>query len=171
MPPSPDKPEITFRPDPTVWDGRFANNGWLQECPKPFSKLTWDNALLVSPEMADHLGIANEQLVDITVGKQNLQAAVWIHPGQADSTVTLHLGYGRWNAGDTGSGQGFNAYKLRSSRRVWQSMGVTVSATAESYPLASTQLHNNMEQETTEAEGRHLVRHGWAEQGMTPPVA
>jgi molybdopterin-containing oxidoreductase family iron-sulfur binding subunit len=160
MPPSPDKPEITFRPDPTIWDGRFANNGWLQECPKPFSKLTWDNALLLSPAMAKHLGVATEQLVDITVGDRTLQAAAWIHPGQPDATVTLHLGYGRWRAGDTGSGKGFNAYELRTSRRVWQSMGVTLSAGTGTYSLASTQLHHNMELETTESESRHLVRHG-----------
>ena len=158
--PSTARPELTLRPDPTVWDGRFANNAWLQECPKPLSKLTWDNALLVSPTLAEHLGIVTGQMVDIRAGQGALQAAAWIHPGQAEATVTLHLGYGRWRAGSVGSNTGFNAYALRTVDRRWHTHEVTLTAGEENYELASTQLHHNMELETAEATARHLVRSG-----------
>ena len=160
-PPSIDNPELAFRPDPTIWDGRYANNAWLQECPKPFTRLTWDNALLISPAFAQSKGLETGQLVDLTVGDRALVAAVWVHPGQADATLTLHLGYGRTKAGGNGSGPGFNAYELRTSKNAWHARGVTIQARAgETYEFASTQRHHNMELETVEAESRHLVRSG-----------
>ena len=156
--PTLERPDLTLRPDPTVWDGRFSNNGWLQECPKPLTKLTWDNALLISPALGASRGIETGQLLEITVGERTLTAAAWIHPGQADASVTLHLGYGRWKAGSVGTEQGFNAYALRTTDRTWHAPEVSLLATGESYPLASTQLHHNMELEGAESTKRHLVR-------------
>jgi molybdopterin-containing oxidoreductase family iron-sulfur binding subunit len=136
--------ELVFRPDPTVWDGRFANNGWLQELPKPLTKLTWDNAALISPATADRMHVANEQIVEMHFRGRTLRAAVWIDPLHVDDTVTLHLGYGRSHAGRVGSGQGFNAYALRTSDALWHGDGLELRATSERYPLATTQHHHNM---------------------------
>ena len=154
-----DGPELTLRPDPTVFDGRFANNGWLQECPKPLTKLTWDNALMVSPAMAQRHGLQNGQLVDVTTGERTLRAAAWIHPGQAESTVSISLGYGRTRSGRVGTGTGFNPGVVRTTGTMWTVPGVRIAPVAdEAYELASTQLHNNIALEGHEAEKRHLVR-------------
>jgi MoCo/4Fe-4S cofactor protein with predicted Tat translocation signal len=104
--------EFIFRPDPCVYDGRFANNGWLQELPKPVTKLTWDNAALVSPKTAEKLGLTHgvafrggehgkiySNVVDIALSNSKVTAAAWILPGQADGVVVLPLGYGRKKAG------------------------------------------------------------------------
>jgi molybdopterin-containing oxidoreductase family iron-sulfur binding subunit len=143
--------EAIFRPDPAVFDGRFANNGWLQETPKPFTKLTWDNAALVAPKTADRLGLANEDLVSLTLGERTVPAPVWIAPGQAEDVVTLHLGYGRRRAGRAGDGAGFDAQRLRTSDGFWAASGLAIEPLGESYPLACTQDHQSME-------GRALVR-------------
>src|SRR6185312_9460953 len=101
--------ELLFRPDPTVDDGRWANNGWLQELPKPLNKLTWDNAALISPALAEQRQLANGDMVELALDGRKLEVPVWIMPGQAARSVTLHLGYGREAAGHVGDGQGFNA--------------------------------------------------------------
>ncbi len=144
--------EIIFRPDPTVWDGRYANNGWLQELPKPLTKLTWDNAAHISPATAEQLGVAKEDVLEFTVDGRTARAPVWVMPGQAPDTITLHLGYGRAKAGQVGQGLGVNAYALRASDTLWAG-SASVGQTGEQYPLATTQNHYNME-------GRHLVRAG-----------
>ncbi len=157
--------ELAFRPDPTVWDGRFANNGWLQECPKPLTKLTWDNAALVAPALADRLGLENGQVVELIVpgagtgpGSQILRAPVWIHPGQAPGVVTAPLGYGRTRSGRIGDGCGFDAYRLRTAAAPWNVPGLELMPTSEKYPLSSTQLHSNIEVEGRTAGDRHLIR-------------
>jgi molybdopterin-containing oxidoreductase family iron-sulfur binding subunit len=137
--------ELLFQPDPTVWDGRFANNGWLQELPKPITKLTWDNAALFSPRTAERLGLRNEMVVELRVQERTVRAPVWIVPGHADEAVTVHLGYGRWRTGRVGSGTGFNAYRLRTSDALWLSYGLEVRPTGERYPLAITQAHQSMD--------------------------
>ena len=154
--------EIVFRPDPTIWDGRFANNGWLQELPKPLTKLTWDNAALISPATADLWDLANDELVELHYRGRVVRAPVWIVPGHADYSVTVHLGYGRTRAGKVGTGIGFNAYALRSSDRPWFDFGLRVRKTGRRYPLSCTQLHHNME-------GRHLVRVGTLEEFQHNP--
>ena len=166
--PTPEAPELLLRPDPTVWDGRFANSGWLQECPKPLTKLTWDNALLVSPGLAHRMGLANGQLVAVAAGERSLEVPVWIQPGQAESSATLHLGYGRRKAGRVGSGTGFDAYRLRTSRQLWTVEAVRLGAGTGVHTLASTQLHHNISAQPWQgenlegraAEARHLVRVG-----------
>jgi MoCo/4Fe-4S cofactor protein with predicted Tat translocation signal len=143
--------EIAFRPDPSVFDGRFANNGWLQELPKPSSKLTWDNAAFVSPKTAERLGLHSEDTVELRYRGRRLTAPVWIVPGQASDTVTVCLGYGRTNAGSVGNGTGFNAYALRTSHALSASHGLELAPTGERWPLASAQNQQTMA-------GREIVR-------------
>jgi MoCo/4Fe-4S cofactor protein with predicted Tat translocation signal len=154
--------ELLFQPDPHMWDGRFANNGWLQELPKPMTKLTWDNAALLSPATAERLGLRNEAVVELRFQGHTVRAPVWIVPGHADEAVTVHLGYGRWRTGRVGSGTGFNAYTLRTSDAWWFGPGLELHATGERYALATTQHHHNME-------GRHLVRAGTLQQYLQHP--
>ena len=146
--------ELCLRLDPTVYDGRFANNGWLQELPKPLTKLTWDNAVLLSPATAKELGVVNEQVVELEHGGRKIRGPVWILPGQADGCATVHLGYGRRAGGKVAKGAGFDAYPLWTSGEPaapWTVFGVTIRPTAESRKLACTQTHSRME-------GRHLAR-------------
>jgi MoCo/4Fe-4S cofactor protein with predicted Tat translocation signal len=156
--------EIIFRPDPYIYDGRFANNGWLQELPQPITKLTWDNAALISPATAQRLGIVYEissrggehgqlfaDVVELQYQGRSLRMPTWIMPGHADDCVTVNLGYGRTRAGQTGTGAGFNAYAIRTSAAPWFDSGLNLRKTGEQFPLATTQLHYNME-------GRALAR-------------
>jgi molybdopterin-containing oxidoreductase family iron-sulfur binding subunit len=143
--PSADELEIVFRPDPTIWDGRYANNGWLQELPKPLTTLTWDNAALVSPALAERLGLEDQQVVELDYRSTPLAVPVLIAPGQAEHTVTLHLGYGRTRAGRVGTGIGFDANKLRRSDSPWSGLGLKVLPTDRRFPLAVTQHHHRTE--------------------------
>ena len=143
---------IVFRPDATIWDGRFANNGWLQEQPKPMTLLTWDNVALVSPATAEELGVANEDVVELRLGGRSVEAPVWISPGHADHAVTVTLGYGRSRVGRVGAGAGFNASAIRSSDGFWTAAGLEVVKTGRKHPLACVQDHASME-------GRDLIRH------------
>jgi molybdopterin-containing oxidoreductase family iron-sulfur binding subunit len=136
--------EICFRPDPNVWDGRFANNGWLQECPKPLSKLTWGNAALISPALGQQHGLTSGDVVELEVSGRRLQAPVWLMPGQADQTITLHLGHGRERVGRIGTGVGFNAYLLRTADSPWTAKGV-LTKTPHHYQLVSTQTHHGLD--------------------------
>jgi len=154
--------DLVLRADPTVHDGRFANLGWLQELPKPFTKLTWDNTVQLSPATASRLGIRNEDVVEVGVGGKTVKGPAWIVPGQADDTVTVHVGYGRTRAGRVGSSVGFDAYALRTSAAMWAAPGVTVKATGGRAKLASTQLHHDMD-------GRAIIRAGTLEQYRRQP--
>ncbi|MGQ9791115.1 MAG: TAT-variant-translocated molybdopterin oxidoreductase [Armatimonadota bacterium] len=162
--------EIAFAPDPNVWDGRFANNGWLQELPKPLAHLTWDNAILVSPSTTQKLGLqmdtgglANRvDVVELRYRGEKMQAPIWIMPGQPDDCLTLVLGYGRTRAGRVGTGIGYNAYKVRFSDALWAGSGATLAKTGERYLLASTQQHHSMQ-------GRDLVHVGTLEQFRQNP--
>ncbi|MEE2658150.1 MAG: TAT-variant-translocated molybdopterin oxidoreductase [Candidatus Latescibacterota bacterium] len=142
--------EVLLRPDAYLGTGRNANNGWLQETPRPITKLTWDNAALVSPITAQRLGVSNQQVLTITAAGNTLAIPAWIVPGQADGVVVVHLGYGREAAGHVGNGVGANANRIRSTG--WKVAGATVAKTFDKHPLACTQDHYSME-------GRHLVRH------------
>jgi molybdopterin-containing oxidoreductase family iron-sulfur binding subunit len=142
---------IVFRPDPTIWDGCFANSGWLQELPKPITLLTWDNAALVSPATAEKLGVSNEDVVELRLGERSVEAPVWISPGHADNAVTVTLGYGRRRVGRVGQGTGFNASSIRSSDGFWQAAGLEVRKTPRKYQLVGVQDHYRME-------GRDLIR-------------
>jgi molybdopterin-containing oxidoreductase family iron-sulfur binding subunit len=159
--------DIVFRPDPTIFDGRFANNGWLQELPKPITRLTWDNAAFMSPVTAEKHGLAKSFLagggeqdfgrrggehgqaivdrIELRYGGRTITAPVWILPGHADDAVTVHFGYGRERAGTVGNGTGFNAYILRTSKAPWFDSGLEIAATGQRYTLACTQMHHAMQ--------------------------
>jgi len=143
--------EAVFRPDPSLLDGRFANNGWLQELPKPLSKLTWDNAAVLSPATAQKLGVANEDVVRVAAGERSVELPVLIQPGQAAGVVTLHLGFGRKHAGRVGNGVGVDVSPLRTSAAPWIVPAVTLTKTGARHPLAHTQQHFRME-------GREILR-------------
>ena len=143
--------ELIFTPDPSTWDGSFANNAWLQELPRPLSKLTWDNAVLISPALAQRLGVDNQDGVELSCHGLVLEAPVWITPGHADGAASLSLGGGRTRAGRVGNGNGCNAYALRRIAAPWFSQGLAIGKTGKKYPLATTQQHHAME-------GRDLVR-------------
>ena len=145
--------EILFRPDVSVRDGRYANNGWLQELPRRFSSLTWDNAALISPEFAKAEGLNNGDIVELTFRDRKLRAPVWIQPGQAKNSVTLPLGYGREIVGRVGRNVGFNAYTLRTSDALWFADGLTIRKTGDQHPMASTQHHHD-------AKGRGILHDG-----------
>jgi molybdopterin-containing oxidoreductase family iron-sulfur binding subunit len=144
--------ELVLRPDSGVFDGRFANSGWLQEMPKPLTKLVWDNAAHLSPASAEALGLKNEDVVAVEANGRTVELPVWILPGQPDGVVTIHVGFGRTRAGRVGNGVGVDAYPLRTSAALWNATA-TLKRTGRTAELASTQHHFNME-------GRHLVRTG-----------
>ncbi len=154
--------ELAIRPDPCVLDGRHANNGWLQELPKPITRLTWDNALMLAPRTAERLGVHNEELVTVTAGGRSVTAPAWILPGLPEDVATLHLGYGRRRAGRVGDGLGVAAAALQTTAAPWNLAGVELVRAGGSHPLACTQGHYAirgwLQEETTEAERRHLVR-------------
>ena len=169
--------EISILPDPNVYDGRFSNNGWLQELPKPLNKITWDNVALVSPATAAQLGLNQNRDASVQAGGEegtsfintkggNLfsdlvrlkmngaeipqNVPVWVQPGQPDGVVTIFLGYGRTRAGRIGNGLGYNAYEVRRSDAPYFGTG-ELSKTGEKTTIASTQTHFNME-------GRDVLR-------------
>jgi MoCo/4Fe-4S cofactor protein with predicted Tat translocation signal len=137
--------EAVFVPDPSVYDGRFANNGWLQELPKPITKLTWENAALVSKATADRLGLVSGDVVDLTLNGRTVRGPVYVTPGHPDDTVTLPLGYGREAAGKVGNRAGFNVYQLRTSDRLGHAPGLQLSPAGSRTELAQTQLHFNID--------------------------
>jgi molybdopterin-containing oxidoreductase family iron-sulfur binding subunit len=191
-----DQLEIAFRPDPTVHDGRYANNAWLQELPKPLTRLTWDNAALVSPATADRLGCGIDyggflrgnfplsmgtggehgrteaQMVKLTVGGAELKVPVFVVPGMAEGVIALHLGYGRTRAGKVGDGTGFNAYLLRRTDGMWAAGGLEPSKTAvrtgEKFVLACTQGQHAMEGRRPARWGTVADVRGERKDGLTP---
>ncbi len=141
--------EVVFYRDAKLDDGRYANNGWMQELPDPITKLTWGNAVLVSRKTARELGVKNGDVVEITLNGRNVKGPIWTQPGMADYSLGLALGYGRERAGRVGTGVGFNAYKIFNGKYI--ETGATVRKTGETQELATTQHHWSME-------GRPAVR-------------
>ena len=144
-----------FRPDPTVFDGELANNGWLQELPKPLTKLTWENAALIAPSTGERLKLSSEDVVTLTLNGRKVDAPVVILPGQAEDCVTLHLGYGRSRGGKVCAGAGFNAYLLRGSAEPWAASGLQLTPAGRRTELAFTAHHHSME---TPVGKRDIVR-------------
>jgi molybdopterin-containing oxidoreductase family iron-sulfur binding subunit len=143
--------EIVFRPDPNVLDGRYINNGWLQELPKPLSKVTWDNVAYLSVTTAARLGVATEDVIEVTHAGATVTMPVWVLPGTADDVVVVHFGYGRRRTGRVGTGLGTDTFPLRTSSAPWFAHGARVTRAGRTHPLASTQNHFAMEH-------RHPVR-------------
>jgi MoCo/4Fe-4S cofactor protein with predicted Tat translocation signal len=157
--------EVSFHTDTFLYDGRFANNGWLMELPRPVSKLTWDNAALISPATAHRLGLQSEDYVELKSGGHTVWAAIWIQPGQPDDSIALNLGYGRTKSGRVGNGAGFNSYLLRTSNQLSYAP-VELHKLGRKFPLASTQQHyliddgKGGELEAIEQKKRGILRGG-----------
>ena len=141
---------LLLRPDPHVWDGRFANNAWLQELPRPLTKLTWDNPLLVSPETAKKLNLVNADTITVEAGNIKLTLAVWIMPGQAPDCAVGFLGFGRTVVGHVGLGVGWNLYPLASAAST-----ITLRKANGQAALACTEHHDPLFEDASE-----FVRHG-----------
>ncbi len=164
--------ELTFAADRKVHDGRFANNGWLQELPDPITTVTWDNVLLVAPATARRLGLGAGDVARVEAGEGTLELPVYVLPGQAEDAVTVALGYGREAAGRVGEGVGVNAYPLRRSDALWSLPAVAVTATGKSVTLAVTQDHHAID--TIGFEGRlrrlpELIREATVEAYLADP--
>jgi molybdopterin-containing oxidoreductase family iron-sulfur binding subunit len=171
--PTAQKLDVVFYRDMKLDDGRHNNNGWLQELPDPVTKLTWDNAVILSPATAKALGVFTVKLdqnqkffdyiVEIKLGGATIKGPVWVQPGMADNTIGLALGYGRSKTGRVGQGTGFNAYALRTSAALHYASGAGIVNTHDrSYELATTQSHWSME-------GRPAVREANLEQYREHP--
>ena len=154
--------QLVIRPDPSIRDGSFANNAWLQELAKPITKLTWENAACISPGLAERVELATGDWARLELEGRQVEAPVWILPGQAADTVTIHLGYGRARTGKVGTGMGFDAYAVRTSKSLWGGMGVKLTRTGGQTLLATTQSHHRME-------GRALVRSATAREFEADP--
>ena len=161
--------EIVFRPDPSVYDGQFANNGWLQELPKPLTKLVWDNAALISPRTAQKLGVQMGEMIELKYEGRALRAPVWVMPAHADDCVTLHLGYGRTRTGRVGSGTGVNANALRTSGAQWGGGNLQATRTGQKYLLAVTQHHHSIDTSEVAHRVEGLVREGTLAQYQKNP--
>jgi Fe-S-cluster-containing dehydrogenase component len=149
----PEKPEegleLNVIPDYRIYDGRFANNAWLQELPDPITKTTWENHARISPTMADELDVKNGDLIDIGLKGPSMRAPVVIEPGHADDCITVAMGYGRSGAGETlAKGIGFDTAALRHSDSPWIATGLTVVSTGERAEIAQTQEQHSMEGRT-----------------------
>src|SRR5262249_52007761 len=119
--------EIVFRPDPCVGDGAMSNNAWLQEMPKPQNKMTWDNSVWISTRNAEHYKVSTGDVVEIELHGRKLNGPVWIMPGQADESLTVHFGYGRTRAGKVADGVGFDTYHLRTTDALWRGTGASIA--------------------------------------------
>ncbi|OGC95759.1 MAG: hypothetical protein A2W25_09010 [candidate division Zixibacteria bacterium RBG_16_53_22] len=161
--PTRDNLEIAFRPSLTIYDGRFANNAWLQELPDFQTKISWDNVALMSPATAKQLGLNNSDIAALEYRGRKLEAPIWILPGHADNSVTLHLGYGRKFGGRVADDVGFNAYLLRVSSAPCFDRGLTIAGTGQTYKIVTTQNHHSME-------GRPIIREATLEHYREHPA-
>jgi molybdopterin-containing oxidoreductase family iron-sulfur binding subunit len=151
--------EISILPDPTIFDGRFANNGWLQELPKPITKLTWDNAVLLAKATADRFGVKNEDVVRLSYGDGTIEGPVWIVPGHPTNSVTVHLGYGRRRGGRVLAGAGFDAYALLPASGERIGRGASVERVGKRRPLSCTEHHHLLDEPDVLA-GRNIIHSG-----------
>ncbi|MGH9939878.1 MAG: 4Fe-4S dicluster domain-containing protein, partial [Blastocatellia bacterium] len=187
-PATPGKYEIVFRLDPNVYDGRFANNSWLQELPKPINKITWDNFAIISQNTADALALApeegpykaNAKMIRLVNEGRDLMMPAWIQPGHPDNSVTVYLGYGRQRAGGVGNGLGFDTYSIRAVNTPFIATGnVQVEKGEGEYELAATQEHFNIDVSGVDVKAfipkkddltnRHIVRTATLEEYKKDP--
>jgi len=143
--------EVRFMASPKVHDGRFANNGWLQELPETVTKICWDNAAIISTGTAEKLGLKSQDVVRLSSGERSIEIPAWVQPGHADDAVTIWLGHGRTSAGRVGNNVGVNAFELVSLMTPDILLGATMTPTLRTHVLANTQDHGSME-------GRPIVR-------------
>lgn len=168
-----DSLEVTFSPCPKMFDGRHANNTWLQELPDPVTKLVWDNAAIISAGTAKELAVSAGDRVRIDVGGRVAVVAVWIEPGQADNSIGLTLGWGRRRAGRIGNARGFDVYPLRATTALGFAIGVRVTKVGgEAYLFARTQEHASTEDRPIAPEAtlsEYREKGNFAEQEAPPP--
>ncbi len=158
--------EIIFRPDPNVWDGRFANNGWLQELPKPLTKITWDSSAWMHPALASQHKLRDGDIIELRYKGRTARMPIFQVGGHPRESVTVFFGYGRRMAGRVGNAsgiaEGFNPFLLRTSDAPWFGTGLEIAKTGERYLLATTQEHHLME-------GRDPVRVAGLEEYLREP--
>ena len=154
--------EVVYRASATAYDGRFLNNGWLQETPDPLTKLVWDNAALLSPKTAKAMSVSDGDILAIERNGKKVEAPAMIQPGHADDSISLILGYGRTQVGRVGKGVGYNAYPLRTSDAMSIATGASVKKTGGTYKLVTTQEHHRME-------GRPMAREASFEEYKKEP--
>jgi len=143
VPPTANGLEVIFRPDSSLYDGRFANIGWLQELPKPVTSLSWDNAALMSMGTMSKLGLQESDVAEIKLNGRSVKAPVLMVPGHPDGAITVHLGFGREFAGRAGSAVGFNAYTIRTSDAPLFATGATATKVAGvTYDICVTKVHS-----------------------------
>jgi molybdopterin-containing oxidoreductase family iron-sulfur binding subunit len=138
--------EVVFRPDPAIGDGTWSNNAWLQEMPKPQNKMTWNNAVWISPRTAAEQRLATGDIVDVEFKGFRVTGPLWILPGHADQSITVHFGYGRTRAGRIANGIGFSAYAIRTTAALWNGTGGRIVRKSGGYPFATTQHTQTMEE-------------------------
>jgi molybdopterin-containing oxidoreductase family iron-sulfur binding subunit len=153
---------ISILPDPMVYDGRFANNAWLQELPKPITKLTWENAILLSPAGAARLGVNSEDRVRLAYRERSVEGTVWIVPGHPQNSLTVYLGYGRRRGGRVLEDAGFDAFELLPASGLRIGTGATIEPLGTKHPLAATQHHHLLE-DVDVLEGRDIIHAGTLE--------
>jgi MoCo/4Fe-4S cofactor protein with predicted Tat translocation signal len=149
--------EVSFVPSASTYDGRLANNGWMQEAPDPMTKLTWGNAAMISPALARAQKLQDGDVVTLSRGNYKVDVAVMIQPGQADQAVTIALGYGRTQCGNVGKDVGFNAGLIRTSDGFWFADGFSMTATGARHTHATTQEHGALDEETSNPIKRMLA--------------
>jgi len=157
-----DKLEVVLRPDPKMDDGRFNNNGWMQELPDPVTKVTWDNVIAMSRKTASALGVANNDVVRVEVGGHSVEGPVYVQPGMADHSLGMTFGWGRAKPGRVGAGTGYNAYAVHTSGGHYFTVGATVTKTGKVNKVSCTQEHWSME-------GRPIIREANLEQFREHP--
>jgi MoCo/4Fe-4S cofactor protein with predicted Tat translocation signal len=163
--PTPSSLELVFHRDYSVDDGRYNNNGWLQEMPDPITKIVWDNVVLLSRKTASQFQVKNHDVVEIKLGNRTISGPIWVQPGMADFSIGLALGYGRERTGRVGHGTGFNVYPLRTSSAQGIALGATIRPLGKTHPISCTQSHWSMD-------GRPAVREANLEQfGEHPDFA
>jgi Fe-S-cluster-containing dehydrogenase component len=164
--------DVNFRGDPAIYDGTFANNGWMQELPKPMSKMTWDNPAWIGPAYAARKGLKSEDMVTLEIAGRSVQVPVWIQAGHPDNAITVFLGYGRRRVGRVGNGAGFNLYAVRSSDAPWRTTA-KITPLAQTYKLASTQGYQTIETGVADDHGvartRPVIREGSLEEYKKNP--
>jgi MoCo/4Fe-4S cofactor protein with predicted Tat translocation signal len=172
--PKPGGLEVAFAVDPKVFDGRFANSAWLQELPHPITKMTWDNALLLSQATAAEQGLRSGDIIEVILSDRKVEGPVLVQPGHADGAITVPLGYGR-SVGRIATGVGFNASLLRGSAAPWFEGGAQVNKTGRRHKFGITQVHWKMEERepviattVTDLQDKHSKLHEQLEEQRGP---
>lgn len=154
--------EVVVHASSTMYDGRYANNGWMMECPDPVTKLAWDNAALIGPDTAKELGVKSEDMITLSVNGIDFDTVAFIMPGQAKYVISLELGYGQNGVGRIADGAGFNVNSIRTVAHNYSAQNVSVQRRPDTYPLANTQDHGSME-------NRPIVREATLEEYKEEP--